>query len=70
MRSCDKLKTLYFQYDNAYGQKMWQDDDLPFVTSTHKTTWPCKVTGQTKIITYPSAKCLWPSILTDWGYIM
>ena len=40
VRSHDKLKTLYLHYYNAYGHKTWQDDVLPWVTSTHKVTWP------------------------------
>ena len=27
--SRDKLKTLYLQYQLAYGHQTWQDDDLP-----------------------------------------
>ena len=38
--SRDKLETFYFYYHNAYGHKTWQDDDLSWVTSTHKVTWP------------------------------
>ena len=38
-RSHDKLKTLYPHYHNPYGYKTWQDDDLYWVTSTHKVKW-------------------------------
>ena len=40
VRSYDKLKNLYLHNHNAYGHKMWQDDDLPWVTSTQKVTPP------------------------------
>ena len=28
VRSCDKLKILYVQYQNAYGYQTWQDGYL------------------------------------------
>ena len=38
-KSHGKLKPLYPQYHHAYGHQTWQDDGLPWRTSTYKATW-------------------------------
>ena len=71
MKSREKLKRLCLHYHNANGHKTRKDGDLPWVTPTiisheHIITLSCNITWQTRITTYPLAKCLWLSILAGW----
>ena len=40
--SRDKRK-IYLHYQDAYGHKIWQGDELPWVTSIRIVTWPCNL---------------------------
>ena len=42
---------------------------LPMKTHDHKITWSCKITWQTKSITYPLTQYLWLLIFARWGYM-
>ena len=49
LRSCDKLKALYFHYQSAYGHQTWQDVNLPCWAPAIKSfdpllTWSFKIT--------------------------
>ena len=38
-RSRDKLKSLYFHYQSAYGCQTWHDSNLPWWDPAYKVTW-------------------------------
>ena len=39
-RSRDKLKTLYLNYESAYGHQTWEDGNLAWWTPVHRVKWP------------------------------
>ena len=71
--SSSALKALDFHnHHNAYGQKIWNRDDLTWGISIHKVrhdlliTWSFEIMWQTKTIISLLPECLWPPDLAGW----
>ena len=76
IRSCDKLKSLYFYYHSAYGHQIWQDGNLRWWASENKVIWPFdQVVLRDQVATwshiiFPLPQCIWPPNLASWWLVM
>ena len=63
LKHCISMTTIPMAKNETRWCFTWTD----FYPSSQMTiiTWPCKITWQTKIITYPLAHCLWLSVLVS-----
>ena len=75
-RSCEKVKTLYLHYHNAYCHQIWQGGDLR-LEGLHPMTshgfWgmrSCMIIWQINSIIFLRPQCLWLSNLTGWWLTM